>query len=79
MTMRQNIEVRSLLPTERLEEMEGRLAVTDEDPSGNRYVKFWVDETPTSPTEEKILPMGDDMSSRVPPNHSFVPPCPSLL
>ena len=25
-------EVRSLLPTERLEEMDGRLAVTDEDP-----------------------------------------------
>ena len=31
-----------LLPTERLEEMDGRLAVTDEDSRGIRYVKFWV-------------------------------------
>ena len=45
------VEVRSLLPTERLEEMDGRLAVTDEDPHtpGVRYVKFWVDEIPNSP------------------------------
>ena len=44
-------EVRSLLPTERLEEMDGRLAVTDEDlhNPGIRYVKFWVDEVPNSP------------------------------
>ena len=36
------VEVRSLLPTERLEEMDGRLAVTDEDPHtpGVRYVQF---------------------------------------
>ena len=45
------VEVRSLLPTERLEEVDGRLAVTDEDPHtpGVRYVKFWVDEVPNSP------------------------------
>ena len=45
------VEVRSLLPTERLEEIDGRLAVTDEDPhaSGVRYVKFWVEEVPNSP------------------------------
>ena len=45
------VEVRSLLPTERLEELGGRLAVTDEDPndSGVRYVKFWVDEVPINP------------------------------
>ena len=45
------VEVRSLLPTEQLEEMDGRLAVTDEDPHnpGVRYVKFWVDEAPRSP------------------------------
>ena len=44
------VEVRSLLSTERLEEMDGRLAVTDEDPHapGVRYVKFWVDETPNN-------------------------------
>ena len=45
------VEARSLLQAERLEEMDGRLAVTDEDSSGNSYVKFWVDET-FSPTEE---------------------------
>ena len=44
-------EVRSLLPTERLEEIDGRLAVTDEDlhSPGTRSVKFWVDEAPNSP------------------------------
>ena len=68
-----SVEARSLLPTERLEEMEGRLAVTDEDSSGNRHVKFWVDEAPTSPTERRTSPMGDDVSSRVPPAHSFAP------
>ena len=45
------VEVRLLLSTERLEEMDGRLAVTDEDPYalGVRYVKFWIDEAPGSP------------------------------
>ena len=45
------VEVRSLLPTEQLEEVDGRLAVTDEDPQnpGIRNVKFWVDEVPSSP------------------------------
>ena len=45
------VEVRSLLPTEQLEEADGRLAVTDEDPQnpGVRTVKFWVDEVPSSP------------------------------
>ena len=47
------VDVRSLLWTERLEEMDGRLAVTDEDSHahGVRYVKFWVDDAPSSPTE----------------------------
>ena len=68
------VEVRSLLPTERLEEMEGRLAVTDEDSSGNRYVKFWVDENSTSPTEKLTSPIGDEnTSSRAPPTHSLFP------
>ena len=45
------VEVRSLLSTERLEEMDGRLAVTDEDPHtpGATYVKFWVDEALNNP------------------------------
>ena len=39
------VEVRSLLPTEQLEEIDGRLAVLDIDPAtGTRFVKFWVDE-----------------------------------
>ena len=40
------VEVRSLLPTERLEELDGRLAITDEDSNGNRYLKVWVDDAP---------------------------------
>ena len=35
-----SVEVRSLLSTERLDDLEGRLAVTDVDTSGNRYVSF---------------------------------------
>ena len=45
------VEVRSLHPTEQLEEVDGRLAVYDVDPSsGTRFVKFWVDEIPLNPT-----------------------------
>ena len=41
------VEVRSLFPTEQLEEVDDRLAVLDIDPAtGNRFVKFWVDEVP---------------------------------
>ena len=45
------VEVRSLLSTEQLEEVDGRLAVTDEDPHapGTRFVRFWVDEVPIGP------------------------------
>ena len=47
------VEVRSLLPTEQLEETDGRLAVLDIDPvTGTRYVRFWVDEVPLSTSEE---------------------------
>ena len=53
------VEVRSLLSTERLEEMEGRLALTDVDSNENGFVKFWVDETPCSPKEELTTPLGD--------------------
>ena len=45
--------MRSLLPTEQLEEVDGRLAVLDIDPvSGTRFVKFWVDEVPLNASEE---------------------------
>ena len=45
------VEVRSLLPTEQLEEVDGRLAVLDVDPSsGTRFVRFWVDEIPLNAT-----------------------------
>ena len=47
------VEVRSLLPTEQLEETDGRLAVLDIDPvTGTRFVRFWVDEVPFSTSEE---------------------------
>ena len=49
------VEVRSLLPTEQLEEIDGRLAVLDTDPvSGTRVVKFWVDEVPHGTSEEGL-------------------------
>ena len=49
------VEVRSLLSTEQLEEVDGRLAVTDEDPHnpGTRFVRFWVDEVPISPEDSR--------------------------
>ena len=47
------VEVRSLLPTEQLEETDGSLAVLDVDPAtGTRFVRFWVDETPFNAAEE---------------------------
>ena len=73
------VEVRSLLSTERLEDMDGRLAVTDVDFNGNRFVKFWVDETPISPREERTTPPGDEnLSPRVPHVYSAAPPFPNL-
>ena len=49
------VEVRSLLSTEQLEEVDGHLAVTDEDPHtpGTRFVRFWVDEVPISPEDSR--------------------------
>ena len=45
--------MRSLLPTEQLEEIDGRLAVLDVDPaSGARFVRFWVDEVPFHASED---------------------------
>ena len=46
-------EVRSLLPTERLEEINGHLAVTDDDPQnpGTRRVRFWVDGAVSNPSD----------------------------
>ena len=41
----EGVEVRSLLSTEQLEEIDGRLAIVDTSPtSGMRVVRFWVDE-----------------------------------
>ena len=43
----EGVEVRSLLSSEQLEEIDGRLAVVDVSPtSGARVVRFWVDEVP---------------------------------
>ena len=45
----EGVEVRSLLSSEQLEEIDGRLAVVDVSPtSGARVVRFWVDEVPLS-------------------------------
>ena len=42
----EGVEVRSLLSTEQLEEIDGRLAIVDTSPtSGMRVVRFWVDES----------------------------------
>ena len=54
------VEVGSRLPSELIEEIEGRLAVTDVDSSGNRFVKFWIDDTPSSPAEEPTVPLGGE-------------------
>ena len=69
--------MRSLLSTERLEEIDGRLAVTDVDSHahGVRYVKFWVDEAPSSPIEGRS-PAGEEAPSHVSPHHAGVPPFP---
>ena len=42
----EGVEVRSLLSTEQLEEIDGRFAIVDTSPtSGMRVVRFWVDES----------------------------------
>ena len=44
----EGVEVRSLLSTEQLEELDGRLAIVDTNSvSGTRVVRFWVDEPPS--------------------------------
>ena len=53
------VEVRSLLSTELVEEIDGKLAVTDVDPSGNRFVKFWIDDVPSS-LVEPTAPLGGE-------------------
>ena len=63
------VEVRSLLSTERLEELDGRLAVTDEDSRGSWYVKFWVDDAPGCPTESRNPTAGEEAPSRVSLHH----------
>ena len=75
------VEVRLLLPTERLEEMDGRLAMTNEDSRGNRYVKFWVDKAPNS-LEGRTSSLGDEVQFSSPrggslqlhSGHSFLDP-----
>ena len=43
----EGVEVRSLLSSEQLEEIDGRLAIVDTSPTtGTRVVRFWVDEVP---------------------------------
>ena len=70
------VEVRSLLSTERLEEMDGRLVVTDKGSHAVRYVKFWVDDTISSPAEGRASSLGEEAPSRV--SYASIPPFPSL-
>ena len=58
------VEVRSLLSTEVMEEIAGRLAVTDVDSSGQRLVKFWIDDFPSSPAEEYARARGSQQCPR---------------
>ena len=47
------VEVRSLLSSEQFEEIDGRLAVMDVNPStGSKCVRFWVDEVPLNDVTE---------------------------
>ena len=48
------VEVRSLLSAEVMEEVDGRMAVTDVDPNGQRRVKFWIADLPSSPRENML-------------------------
>ena len=59
--------------------IDGRLAVTDEDPHapGVRYVKFWVDDAPSNPSENRSQ-AGEEAPSRASPHHVGIPPFPNL-
>ena len=46
------VEVRTLLPTEAEEDIDGNLAVADVDAAGHRYVEFWIDSAHVPPAEE---------------------------
>ena len=71
--------MRSLLPTELMKEIGGRLALTDVDPSGNRFVKFWIDEVRTVPVGEPEGPLGREPAmTRNSQLQATVPPFPFL-
>ena len=72
--------MRSLLPTERVEELDGRLAVTDVDSSGNRFVKHWLDAPFSSPAEEPVASVGGEpvMTRGLQHSQPTVPPLPFL-
>ena len=70
--------MRSLLSTELMEEIDGRLTVTDVDPSGNRFVKFWIDDFPSSPAGEATAPLGGEPVLTRGSQRSIVPPFPLL-
>ena len=69
--------MRSLLPTELMEEI-GRLAVTDVDSSGNRLVRFWIDEVPNIPVKREVPLEEEPVRTRNPQPYSAVPPFPLL-
>ena len=81
MTTRQELKCAHCFPLNRLEEIDGRLAVffsdVDSHAHGVRYVKFWVDDAPSSPNESRSH-AGGDAPSRASPHHVGTPPFPNL-
>ena len=64
------VEVRTLLSTELVKEVEGWMAVTDVDANGQKYVKFRIDDTHDPPTEEQeVQPTVDEHSTK---GNSFI-------
>ena len=68
----ERVEVRTLLSTEAVEKVDGFMAVTDVDATGQRYVRFWIDDTHDSSVEERAAPRVADeyeevLPSREPP------------
>ena len=61
------VEVRTLLLTEAVEEVDGWMAATDVDATGQRYVKFWIDDARDPLIEEQAAQrMADEADEAIP-------------
>ena len=73
------VEVRSLVSTEELEEIDVKLAAVDVDSTGNRFSRFWVDGPPGVPTEGRTTTPAAEEHAAVRSSQQFqarVPPFP---